>query len=100
MPDHDRAERRAFVSSVTKLRISEMAGIFLTKFLRTLLHCGLINFFICTHARTHSHKQTYFHKHSIKRNTASRLSLLRLLYLLSPIPLTGHVRYSVYTDVD
>jgi hypothetical protein len=31
MPDYDGAELRAFVSSVMKLRISEMAGIFLTK---------------------------------------------------------------------
>ena len=59
MPDHDRAERRAFVSSVKNLRISEMAGIFLTKLLRTVLHCRLINFFMCTQARTHTNKRTF-----------------------------------------
>ena len=42
--------------------------------LRTLLHCGLVHFFVCTQARAHSHKKAHFHKHSIKLNTASRRS--------------------------
>ena len=99
MPDDDTAELRAFVGSVMNLRISEMAGIFLTKLLRTFLHCSLISFFMCTHARKHSHKQTHFHKHSIERNTASRNSLLHLLYLFSLIPLTAHVPYFAYMYV-
>jgi len=31
MHDHDREERRTFVNSVMNIRVSEIAGIFLTK---------------------------------------------------------------------
>jgi hypothetical protein len=54
MPDYDRAERRAFVSSVMNIRISEMA-IFYFQLLRT--YSAAVSY-ISSCARTHPLTQT------------------------------------------